>query len=134
MTLPEVVLWQAMRGDKLGSFHFRRQHPMGPYVLDFYCAAARLAVEVDGSAHGYHAQSVRDVARDRWLSERAIQVLRFQASEILKDSSLHDALDTILAAATRAGSSPAKRGRGTARRAVEGAKPEQVPADRKGAP
>jgi len=94
---------------------------MGSYVLDFYCAAGRLAVEVDGGNHGYHWQSEKDVARDRWLSEKGIRVLRFPASDILKDSSLNDALDTILAAATSAGSSPAKRGRGTARRAVEGA-------------
>ena len=127
MTLPEVVLWQALRGDKLSRFHFRRQHPIGPHILDFYCPAGHLAVEIDGSNHGYHARSVRDIARDRWLSEKGILVLRFPASDILKHSTLNDALDMILAAATSAGSSPAKRGRGTARRAVEGAPRKMEP-------
>ena len=45
MTLPEVLLWQELRGGRLNGLHFRRQHPVGPYILDFFCAAARLAVE-----------------------------------------------------------------------------------------
>src|ERR1700745_3415651 len=51
MTLPEVLLWTAIRGGRIGGFRFRRQHPIGPYVLDFYCAAEKFAVGVDGSAH-----------------------------------------------------------------------------------
>src|SRR3954469_10158826 len=51
MTLPEVLLWQALRGGQVGGLRFRRQHPIGHYVLDFYCPALRLAVEVDGAAH-----------------------------------------------------------------------------------
>jgi very-short-patch-repair endonuclease len=50
MTLPEVLLWQAVRGGQVGGLRFRRQHPIGPYVLDFYCPALRLAVEIDGAA------------------------------------------------------------------------------------
>ncbi|MBV9636240.1 MAG: DUF559 domain-containing protein [Methylobacteriaceae bacterium] len=48
MSLPEVVLWQLLRGGRLGALRFRLQHPIGPYILDFYCPAVRLAVELDG--------------------------------------------------------------------------------------
>ena len=49
LTLPELVLWDELRGSRLAGFRFRRQHPLGPFILDFYCPAARLAVEVDGA-------------------------------------------------------------------------------------
>jgi len=55
MTLPEVVLWQHLRGRHFSGPRFRRQHPAGPYVLDFYCPAAKLAVEIDGYVHGLEA-------------------------------------------------------------------------------
>ncbi|HXC26532.1 MAG TPA: DUF559 domain-containing protein [Stellaceae bacterium] len=48
MSLPEVVLWQALRHGRLAGLRFRRQHPVGPYILDFFCASVRLAIEVDG--------------------------------------------------------------------------------------
>ena len=50
MSLPEVMLWQVVRGGRLG-VHFRRQHPIGPWILDFYGHACRLAVEIDGASH-----------------------------------------------------------------------------------
>ena len=51
MSLPEVLLWQALRSQHMAGLRFRRQHPVGPYILDFYRASARLAVEIDGTAH-----------------------------------------------------------------------------------
>ena len=48
MSLSEIVLWQALRKGRLAGLRFRRQHPIGPYILDFYCASARLAIEGDG--------------------------------------------------------------------------------------
>jgi very-short-patch-repair endonuclease len=69
MTPPEVILWQALRRGRLEELRFRRQHPMGPYILDFYCAPARLAVEVDGIGHDH--QISRDARRGEWLAERA---------------------------------------------------------------
>ena len=51
MSLPEVLLWNAIKGGKLDGLHFRKQHPLGPYVLDFYCDDAKLCVEVDGASH-----------------------------------------------------------------------------------
>jgi hypothetical protein len=56
MSLPEVILWEHLRRGGLSGMHFRRQHPAGPYVLDFYCAASRLAIEVDGAAHDLPGQ------------------------------------------------------------------------------
>jgi len=70
----EQRLWHALRGAQLGA-SFRRQHPVGPYVLDFYCASAGLAVELDGDEHANRAH--RDSARTRFLDRRGIRVIRF---------------------------------------------------------
>jgi very-short-patch-repair endonuclease len=53
LSLPEGLLWRAIKGRKLDGLHFRKQHPIGPYVLDFYCDEARLAIEVDGQSHSF---------------------------------------------------------------------------------
>ena len=82
LTLPEVVLWQAIRGDKLG-VRFRRQHPVGPYILDFYCEKAGLAVEVDGQGHNDPDQMRHDARRTAWLSLRGIAVYRVAARTVL---------------------------------------------------
>ena len=71
MSLPEVILWDCLRGQRLEGFRFRRQHAVGSYVLDFYCASARLAVEVDGSHHDLPGQIAHDQRRDRWLRNKA---------------------------------------------------------------
>jgi very-short-patch-repair endonuclease len=65
-TLPEGLLWQQLR-TRPGDLKFRRQHPIGFYVVDFYCPAARLIVEVDGESHGMGNRPARDARRDRWL-------------------------------------------------------------------
>nr|WP_245863881.1 endonuclease domain-containing protein [Caulobacter mirabilis] len=96
MTLPEGLLWRAIRAHRLEGIHFRRQHPIGPYVLDFYCDAARLAIEVDGAMHYIEGRPERDAARDNWLSQRGIRTLRLPARVVLKD--MNRALMTILAA------------------------------------
>jgi very-short-patch-repair endonuclease len=85
MTLPEVLLWSALRPSAGSDVRFRRQHPCGPDILDFYCASARLAVEIDGIAHttGDHPQ--RDAIRDRWLRSRGIRVMRLAAAEVMLD-------------------------------------------------
>lgn len=82
MSLPEVMLWMRLRG---GDRHFRRQRPVGPYILDFYCAEARLAVEVDGATHDLETQAAHDRRRDAWLAENGIRVLRLPARLILTD-------------------------------------------------
>ena len=98
MTSPEVILWQSLRKGGLADMRFRRQHAVGPYILDFYSAVARLAVEIDGMGHDGPNQSQHDARRDAWLSEQQIRVLRFSARDVLRDKSLADVLSTILAA------------------------------------
>ena len=73
MSLPEIVLWQALRKGRLAGLRFRRQHPIGPYILDFYCPSARLAVEVDGFAHDSAARVRHDDNRQAWLAQRGIR-------------------------------------------------------------
>ena len=82
MTLPEVLLWQRLSGSKLGA-KFRKQHPIQPYVVDFYCASARLVVEVDGLAHDNAERAERDTVRDQALIDQGSDVLRLPASLIL---------------------------------------------------
>ena len=79
---PEVRLWLELRKEP-GGFHFRRQHAAGPYELDFYCAKARLCIEVDGEAHGFGDRPGRDARRDAWLAERGVRTLRIPAREVM---------------------------------------------------
>src|SRR5690606_12078787 len=73
-TQPERTLWAMLRRNQLG-LHFRRQHPLGRYILDFYCATAKLCVEVDGPSH--EGQASRDAYRTRQLAADDIRVVRF---------------------------------------------------------
>jgi very-short-patch-repair endonuclease len=82
MTSPEIGLWLALRANDAG-LRFRKQHGADDYVLDFYCAPAMLAVEVDGEAHERGERPERDAARDAWLASQGVVVLRFPASEVL---------------------------------------------------
>lgn len=81
MTDPERTLWSMLRGKQV-ALRFRRQHPIGPYILDFYCPSARLCVEVDGPVHLDPEQIERDTARDKWLQTQGIRVLRFTVAEV----------------------------------------------------
>jgi very-short-patch-repair endonuclease len=93
MSPPEVRLWLRLRERTDGRPVFRRQHPIGPYVVDFYCAAARLAVEVDGMDHGMGDRPQRDARRDEWLASRGIDTLRIPAGDVLRR--LDEALEAI---------------------------------------
>ncbi len=81
---PEVLLWSRLRQRAPGKPVFRRQHPIGPYVLDFYCAKARLAVELDGMSHDMGDRSERDRRRDAWLKTHGITVLRIPVGDLKK--------------------------------------------------
>jgi very-short-patch-repair endonuclease len=85
MTLPEVIIWQALR-KRPHDLKFRRQHPTGPYVLDFFCGDARLAIEIDGEAHSRGDRPKRDEVRDAWLLASGIATLRIPAAEVLDDA------------------------------------------------
>ena len=80
-TPAEKELWAMLRGGKLGA-RFRRQQPVGPYIVDFYCAAAGLVIELDGAGHA--DQAAYDARRTAWLEERGLTVLRFANAEVLK--------------------------------------------------
>jgi very-short-patch-repair endonuclease len=85
VTNVERRLWQKLRGAQIDGASFRRQHPAGNYISDFYCSALRLAIELDG---GQHALAVRrDRARDEWLSEQSVTVLRFWNSDVTQNLS-----------------------------------------------
>jgi very-short-patch-repair endonuclease len=76
-TPAEKNLWARLRNRQLAGLEFRRQQPIGDRILDFYCAEARLAVELDGSGHACHAQSSLDLERELELRNEGIRVLRF---------------------------------------------------------
>ena len=85
LTPPEVKLWLRMRDRAPGRPFFRRQHPLGPYVLDFYCPAAKLGIEVDGWSHNMGDQPSRDERRDAWLLTQGVLTLRLPAADVLRD-------------------------------------------------
>jgi very-short-patch-repair endonuclease len=89
MTLPEIALWAQLRA-RPGGLKFRRQHPAGPYILDFYCAKARLCIEIDGQAHDFGDRPQRDASRDALLALHGIETLRLAAHDVLHD------LDAVL--------------------------------------
>jgi very-short-patch-repair endonuclease len=94
MTPAERTLWQALRGNKLGGFHFRRQQIMAGYIVDFYCHAANLVIELDGDVH--LRQQEYDSERDGVLSEMGLSVLRFPNKDI--EQNLPGLLSRILSA------------------------------------
>jgi len=85
MAPAEIRLWQILRKRPAG-LKFRHQHPAGPYALDFYCAAKKLAVEVDGNAHDMGDRPARDEQRDAWLRGKGYRVLRIPAGELINNS------------------------------------------------
>ncbi|MEJ0074381.1 MAG: endonuclease domain-containing protein [Alphaproteobacteria bacterium] len=90
----EMRLWQKLRSRQLG-VDFRRQHPAGPFILDFYCPALRLTIELDGGQHNDAEQSKRDRQREHWLIERGVTILRFWNSDVTQN--LRGVLEVIAA-------------------------------------
>jgi very-short-patch-repair endonuclease len=85
LTKPELMLWQILRTSP-ADHKFRKQHPAGPYILDFFCARANLAIEVDGAVHDIGDHPERDARRDAWLAEHRIDTLRIPAKDVLRDA------------------------------------------------
>ena len=79
----EIRLWSRLRRKQLEGFRFRRQHPLGPYVVDFFCPDAKVVVEVDG---GQHADSASDAARTRWIEARGYRIVRFWNNDVLANT------------------------------------------------
>ena len=93
LTLPEGMLWQVLR-QRPDGFKFRLQHPIGRCVVDFYCAAARLVIEIDGKSHSMGDRPERDSRRDAWLKNEGFNVMRFPAADLMND--LHSVVTAIL--------------------------------------
>ena len=79
----ENLLWRHLRGNQLEGLRFRRQHPIGRYIVDFVCLEKRLVLELDGGQHGEENEQIKDSERDHWLSEEGYQVSRFWNNEVL---------------------------------------------------
>lgn len=82
----ERKLWSILRGRRLASFKFRRQHRVGGYILDFYCVRCRVAIELDGGQHNDPAVAQYDAHRTQSLNELGIRVLRFWDDDMLRDA------------------------------------------------
>ena len=100
-TKPEQLLWWALRNRRQGGLKFRRQHPIGAYIVDFVCVENRLVVELDGGYHDYVVEN--DAIRQRYLEEQGYMVIRFLNEDILDDL---DAVVTAIAKAATDRSTP----------------------------
>jgi very-short-patch-repair endonuclease len=97
-TTPEELLWLALRNGQVGGLKFRRQHPIGPYVVDFFCHSSRLVVEIDGMSHAEKAE--HDAARTQYLESQNLQVLRVTNGDVMCD------LDAVTREIARLGGVP----------------------------
>ena len=98
LSVPEARLWARLRERTPGKPVFRRQHAIGPYVLDFYCPKARLAIELDGISHDMGDRPQRDIQRDAWLNAHGVTVVRIAVNELPRR--IDDAADAIVQMAT----------------------------------
>jgi very-short-patch-repair endonuclease len=81
----ERILWRALKELPTDGTHFRRQAPIGPYVVDFFCPAKRLVIELDGGHHNEDETALRDRERQLWLEREGYRVIRFWNSEVNDD-------------------------------------------------
>ena len=81
----ERVLWKYLRNKRFYGIKFLRQYSVGPYILDFYCPEARLAVELDGRQHAENDQKIYDADRTNYLKDKDIKVIRFWNNDVLKN-------------------------------------------------
>jgi very-short-patch-repair endonuclease len=100
----ERLLWACLRNKRFAPLRFRRQQPIGPYVVDFYCSAVKCIIELDGSQHGERDTISYDAARTKWLEERGYRVLRMWNGDLLCD--LDAALEYIWREVMRSSSTP----------------------------
>jgi very-short-patch-repair endonuclease len=100
----EAALWVQLRAKRLAGFKFRRQHPCGPYILDFYCPGTRLAVELDGGQHFEARAQAYDQRRTAYLRRRGVRVIRFQTDLVFRE--LSEVMEAIWLALGGGGPSP----------------------------
>ena len=101
----ERKLWSVLRRKNLAGFRFRRQQPIGPYIADFFCPAAKLIVELDGGQHADDRHRRKDEERTRWLAARGYRVIRIWNSDLKRNST--DVYEAIYLALTNPPSGPA---------------------------
>ncbi|HSV30054.1 MAG TPA: endonuclease domain-containing protein, partial [Candidatus Omnitrophota bacterium] len=112
-TEAEKLLWSKLRSRQMDGVKFRRQHPVGPYVLDFVCIERSLAVEVDGGQHADPAQAEYDRRRTDFLAAEGFEVLRFWNNDVL--GNIEGVWDTICARLAQRPSPPGPLSRKRAR-------------------
>jgi very-short-patch-repair endonuclease len=92
-TWAEKLMWRWLRDRQFNGYKFRRQHPHGTYILDFFCEEARLNIELDGSQHGFPDQQKHDMEREKFLESQSIKTLRFWNSHLRRNAqSIRDTL------------------------------------------
>jgi ATP-dependent DNA helicase RecQ len=96
-SMPERVLWKALRGRRLAGLKFRRQHPIPPYIVDFFCEELRLVVEVDGMTHLDRGE--QDARREMYLRAQGYRLLRVTNRDVIRD--LQGVLEAIRRHASR---------------------------------
>jgi very-short-patch-repair endonuclease len=94
-TATEKLLWRRLHAIETEGTHFRRQVPIGPYVVDFACMAARLVIELDGSQHATEARIAKDQVRTRWLESEGYRVIRIWNNDL--SSNINGVLETVYA-------------------------------------
>ncbi|MGE5564114.1 MAG: endonuclease domain-containing protein [Bacillota bacterium] len=108
LSLPEMLLWRLLRLSRR-ELRFRKQYPIGPFVADFYCPAAKLVVEIDGATHD--ARQGADSMRDEYMASLGLTVVRIAAADVLADpEAVADGLYRMCAARARAGPSTTQPG------------------------
>jgi very-short-patch-repair endonuclease len=122
MTRAERIIWQGLRAHRLHGTGFRRQTPIGPYIVDFVSHAAKMVIELDGGQHFEDAHEARDAARDAYLRSKGFRVLRFNNYDVMTNR--EGVLTTIAAALGEAVApslpSPASGGGGEAAARADG--------------
>ena len=86
MTDAEQKLWRRLLGKQLHDVQFYRQKPLGPYIVDFYGPKVKLVIEIDGGQHDEEIHRIRDIARDEWLMQQGLMVLRFDNLQMLRET------------------------------------------------
>ncbi|MBN3582554.1 DUF559 domain-containing protein [Algoriphagus aestuarii] len=86
LTPAESVLWERIRAKRLNGLHFRRQHPISKYILDFYCHQFQIGIELDGEIHDQSDQKLRDMERQKDLNALGIYILRFKNQFVIQET------------------------------------------------
>lgn len=114
MTGPETRLWFRLRARQFQGLKFRRQHGIGPYIVDFYCPEQSLVIEVDGDSHAGAEQIVQDREREKYLQSRGLRVIRYINDDVVKnlDGVLEDLSAKVSSGSTSPSPSLRRRGNG----------------------